>query len=187
MLVGAVLTGGAGRRMGRTKALVDVDGAPMAQWVIAALRGVGCVEVTAIGGDPDELSALDAAVIPDDHPGEGPLGGIATALRIHGSHPGGDVLVVACDLPFLGPDDLDRLVTAGAADLDADAIVARTNRREPGCALWRPSSRAVVRSAFGDGERAVHRVLDALRVVEVDLPVSSLRNINAPGDLPGYP
>jgi molybdopterin-guanine dinucleotide biosynthesis protein A len=170
--------------MGRTKPLVDVGGAPMAQWVISALEAAGCVAVSAIGGDPDELSALGVVVVPDDDPGEGPLGGIATALRSFGSHPGADVLVVACDLPFLGPGDLGLLVDAAAADPDADVVVARTNRREPGCALWRPSSHAAVRAAFDGGERAVHRVLDALCAVEVDLPPSSLRNINAPGDVP---
>lgn len=187
MLVGAVLTGGASRRMGRTKAVIDVEGLPMARRVIAALEGVGCAAVTAIGGDPDELSSLGVAVIPDDHPGEGPLGGIATALRSYRSHPSADVLVVACDLPFVGVDDLDRLVAAARTRHDVDVVVARTSRREPGCVLWRPSSRAVVRSAFDTGERAVHRVLDVLRVAEVDLPVASLRNINTPTDLPGYP
>ena len=173
--------------MGRTKALIEVEGRPMARWVIAALEGVGCVEITAIGGDPDELAALDVTVVADDHPGEGPLGGIATALRSSASRPGADVLVVACDLPFVGPDDLERLVASGAAHHDADVIVAWTTRREPGCALWRPSSHEAVRAAFDGGERAVHRVLEVLRVVDVDLPVSSLRNINAPGDVPGYP
>lgn len=187
MLLGAVLTGGASRRMGRTKALIDVDGRPMAGRVIAALEGAGCVTVTAIGGDPRELAALDVAVIADDHPGEGPLGGIATALRSCGSHPDADVLVVACDLPFVGAGDLDRLVAAARTRPDVDALVARTSRREPGCVLWRPSSHAVVHSAFDGGERAVHRVLDVLRVADVDLPERSLRNINAPGDLPGYP
>ena len=81
MLVGAVLTGGAGRRMGRTKALVAVDGAPMAQWVIAALRGVGCFAVTAIGGDPDELAVLEVAFVRDYNPGEGHLVGFGTVLR----------------------------------------------------------------------------------------------------------
>jgi molybdopterin-guanine dinucleotide biosynthesis protein A len=170
--------------MGRTKPLVDVGGVPMARRVISALEGAGCAAVAAIGGDPDELAALEVTVVPDDHPGEGPLGGIATALRSSRSHPGADVLVVACDLPFLGPDDLGLLTAAAAADPDADVIVARTDRREPGCALWRPSSHAAVRSAFAAGERAVHRVLGTLRVVEVDLAPSSLRNINAPGDLP---
>ena len=186
MLVGVVLTGGQSRRMGRTKALVDVDGTPMTRRVIVALEEVGCTAVTAIGGDPAELAALGVPVIPDDHPGEGPLGGIATALRRHEADPGAEVLVVACDLPFLRSGDLGLLVAAAAANPEADVVVARTRRREPGCALWRPSSHAAVRAAFDSGERAVHRVLDGLRTVEVDLPESALRNINAPGDLPHH-
>ena len=37
-MVGAVLTGGASRRMGRTKALIELDGVPMAQGVVAEYR-----------------------------------------------------------------------------------------------------------------------------------------------------
>jgi molybdenum cofactor guanylyltransferase len=183
-LCGVVLTGGASRRMGRTKALVEVDGAPMATSVAAALRSAGCTSVVALGGDPEELMPLDVPVVPDDHPGEGPLGGIATALRLFGA---ADVLVVACDLPFLGTDELGRLVDGARRHGDADVVVAWSGRREPTCALWRPSARAVVATAFDGGERAVHAVLDTLAVVEVELPAAALRNINAPTDLPGYP
>ena len=49
MLVGVVLTGGASRRMGRTKALVEIDGVPMAARVAAALAGAGCESVVLLG------------------------------------------------------------------------------------------------------------------------------------------
>ena len=80
MLVGAVLTGGSSRRMGRTKALIEIEGVPMASIVAEALAGAGCESVVAIGGEPDELSGLDIAVLPDEYPGQGPLGGVISAL-----------------------------------------------------------------------------------------------------------
>ena len=184
---GVVLTGGASRRMGRTKALVEIDGVPMAAMVAASLRAAGCVRVVAVGGDPGELAALDLPVLPDDHPGEGPLTGLATAMRVFEMHGLADLLVVACDLPFVGPADLGRLVQAAREHPDVDVAVARTGHREPACAVWRPSSRSAVGVAFDAGERAVHRVLDSLVVVEVPVSASALRNINTPDDVDRYP
>lgn len=185
-MFGVVLTGGASRRMGRTKALVEVDGTPMAARVVAALRGAGCTTVVAIGGDPDELAVLDLPVVPDDHPGEGPLGGLVTAMRVFAAHDRADLLVVACDLAFLGPTDLGDLIRVAGEHPAADVVVARTDRREPACALWHRSARPAVDAAYATGERAMHRVLDTLAVVEIELPAAALRNINAPADLPGY-
>jgi molybdopterin-guanine dinucleotide biosynthesis protein A len=173
--------------MGRNKALVEIDGVPMAARVVAALRVSGCSPVVAIGGRADELAVLDVAVVPDDHPGQGPLGGIATALRTAGSVDVMDVMVVACDLPYVGADELGRLLDGARRRRDADVVVARTTRRHATCALWRSSSLPVVAAAFAAGERAVHAVLDRLTVAEVELPAVAVRNINAPADLPGYP
>ncbi len=179
MLTGAVLTGGGSRRMGRPKALVEVAGAPMARRVAAALVAAGCGSVVLVGGEAGELGGLGLPLVPDRHPGAGPLGGVITALE---SAPG-EVVVVACDLPYLTGDVLLTIVRAAAADPAADVAVARTNVVEPGCALWRPTALPVALEAFESGERAVHRVLRRLRAIEVAVPAAALRNINTPDDL----
>ena len=51
MTTGAVLCGGASRRMGTDKALVEVDGVPMAERVAGALHAGGCAPVVFVGGD----------------------------------------------------------------------------------------------------------------------------------------
>jgi molybdopterin-guanine dinucleotide biosynthesis protein A len=165
--------------MGRTKALVHVDGTPMARRVADTLFAAGCGSVTLVGGDPTELAVLGLPVVSDRHPGAGPLGGVITAIE---SAPG-DVVVVACDLPYLTPDVVTSLVSAAKAHPTADVVVARTNFVEPGCALWRRRALPVVAESFDAGERAVHHLLDRLRSVEVAVPEYPLRNINAPGDL----
>ncbi len=178
---GAVLTGGGSRRMGAIKALVEVDGRPMARRVADALLAAGCSGVTLIGGDPVELAVLGLAVVPDRHPGSGPLDGVITAIEASV----GDVVIAACDLAYLTGTAVGALVDAADADPAADVIVARTARVEPACALWRQTALRTAQAAFGDGERAVHRVLDQLRTIEVRVADDELRNINAPGDLPG--
>jgi len=186
MLVGVVLTGGASRRMGRTKALVEIDGVPMAARVAAALAGAGCESVVLLGGDPAELAPLTLPVLPDRHPGTGPLGGVLGALELYEDR-SDQVLIVACDLADIASTDLSRLVQAAAERADADVVVAHAGRVEPACALWRTRSVDLVRRSFIAGERAVHRVLAELQTVEVPLPTASLRNINTPDDLDRYP
>ena len=186
-MLGVVLTGGASRRMGRTKALIEIDGVAMGTRVATAMAEVGCRPVRALGGDPDDLAPLGLTVIADRWPGEGPLAGILCALESAAGDGPDDVMVLACDLADIGPADLRRLVDAADLAPAADAIVATTDRSEPGCAIWRTSSIGEVRRRFEAGERAVHRVFEGLDVVEVPLPAAALRNINAPADLDRYP
>ena len=42
--------------MGRDKAFVEVDGAPMAQRVARAMRGAGALEVVCVGGDAGDVA-----------------------------------------------------------------------------------------------------------------------------------
>ena len=78
---GAVLCGGRSRRFGRDKATYLHNGTPLARISLRALREAGASEVFSIGGDADALSDMGFSAVPDDYPGEGPLGGIICALR----------------------------------------------------------------------------------------------------------
>ena len=78
---GAVLCGGRSRRFGRDKATYLHNGTPLARISLRALREAGASEVFSIGGDADALADMGFSAVPDEHPGEGPLGGIICALR----------------------------------------------------------------------------------------------------------
>lgn len=169
--------------MGRTKALIEVAGTPMALRVADALRGANCQEVVLIGGDANELAPLGLPVVPDRHPGAGPLGGVLTALERADPHD--RVAVVACDLPGLDAAVIVRLFDAlgDSPDDEFDAAFARTDRRESLCAVWRAAVAPRLRVCFDRGERAVYRSAQELRVVEIDVHPGALRNVNTPGDL----
>ena len=156
---GAILVGGRSTRMGVDKASLFADG------VEAALRAAGAAEVIRIGGTH----------IPDDHPGTGPLGGIATALR-HAAHE--PVVVLACDLPNVHPDGIRALVDAiGTADVALPP-------GEPLHAAWRRSALPAIEWAIRADDLAVRAAIARLQAVEVTgLDPRWLVNVNSPADL----
>jgi|TARA_R110002110_G_scaffold184877_3_gene391786 molybdopterin-guanine dinucleotide biosynthesis protein A len=182
-VAGAVLAGGQSRRMGRTKALIDVDGQPMATHVAHALATAGCRDVVLVGGNPAELASLELPVIADRYPGEGPVGGVLTALHHHLLHRSSatHVVVAACDLPGLSANAVERMLDA--ATMAADVVVAMTDRVEPVLAVWNLQTIAPLEAAFETGIRALHEVFALFRVATVAIDPGEMRNINHPEDL----
>ncbi|MGI9051517.1 MAG: molybdenum cofactor guanylyltransferase [Ilumatobacteraceae bacterium] len=182
MTAGAVLCGGASRRMGADKALIEVDGTPMAERVARSLAAAGCDPVFLVGGDPAALDHVGRTTIADRWPGQGPLGGIVTAL----SATVDDTIVAACDLAQLDADTVRSLLTAAAgAPTGTEVVVARTGRLEPALAWWSRSASAPLQALWSDGVRAVHEAIAAVRSMEVVVDAAALRNVNRPNDLPG--
>ena len=182
---GAVLCGGASRRMGTDKALLPVDGEVMAARVVAAVRAAGADPVLAVGGDAAALSGAGLPVVPDRAPGAGPLGGIITAL---GAADARVVFVASCDLVAPSPAAVAATVDALVADPDAAVAVPIVGgRRQWMHAAWRSSAAVPLSVAFGVGERAVHAAVAAapLRVVELALPAAAVADADVPTDLPG--
>jgi molybdopterin-guanine dinucleotide biosynthesis protein A len=178
-VAGAVLCGGASRRMGSPKPLVPWDGVAMARRVADALSAGGCSSVRCVGGDPAVLAAIGLEVVADRWPGEGPLGGVLTAL-LDGADDA--VLVAPCDTPLLLAATVSELVDRWRSGR-ADVVVARTDRVQPLCAVWDRAATASVSAAFAAGERSIRRLLPGLRVDEVAVEEVELRNVNTPADL----
>ena len=178
--VGVVLAGGDSRRMGTDKALLAVDGVPMAVRVASALAGGGCDPVLCQGGRVDELAALGLAVTPDSHPGNGPLPAILDAV----SREAGDAVVVcACDLPWLDAATVARLITSAAAHPDADVVVACDAHGPHLAGVWRPHARDPLYQLVAAGIRSYRGALERLHTVRVDVPSAVVAIVNKPGDL----
>lgn len=175
---GVVLTGGQSRRMGRDKALMDVAGEALCVRTARVLQEAGALDVVAIGGNGDAIGALGLEWHADLYPGDGPVGGIITALRVAA---GEVIVVVATDLIALTPATV-RSIVAGLTPR-ADVVLADSGRREPLCGVWRRRAEPVLTAAFAAGERAVHAAVADLAVVTVPVDPATLRNVNSPSDL----
>jgi molybdenum cofactor guanylyltransferase len=183
---GAVLCGGASRRMGRDKALIVVDGRPLAGRVADALTDAGAADVSAIGGDRAGLTAAGLDHVPDAWPGEGPLGGVVTALRWASRAPGAaDVVVVAaCDLVAPAAGALRATVDALARDVDGDvAVPVVGERRQWVHAAWRVRCERLLMTQFERGERAIHAAVTGARLTVVDV-AGVAADLVADADLP---
>lgn len=185
-VTGFVLAGGASRRFGRNKALAEIAGEAMISRLCKVLRGAtSSVEIV---GASETYSQFGFTCIADRWPGEGPLGGIITALmggaergRIEepaGMPPGGQGkpalpdgdrlgpsgvnawnLIIGCDMPFLTREWLAYLAQRAMAS-NADVVVPRSEHGlEPLCACWRTSAVASLARSFEGG---VRRVTDAM-------------------------
>lgn len=180
--VGAVLCGGESRRMGRDKALIEIDGTAMASRVAAELRRAGATSVVALGGDAPALRALGLTVVRDDHPGEGPLAAVVGLLRA-AEEP--VALALGCDL--VAPDASAMVAVVGAlrrARAEV-AVPLVEGRRQWAHAAWAASAHAQLAGCLAGGERSLHRAAEGLQVVEVPgLDPGALRDVDRPEDLP---
>ena len=96
-LVAAILAGGQSRRMGRDKASIIWQGETLLARTARVAQEAGFA-VMVIGRErPDGWPLPDTRFVPDAYPGQGPLGGLATALEAANQ----DVLLLACDMPLL--------------------------------------------------------------------------------------
>ena len=184
-VAGFILAGGASSRMGRDKALLEIGGVPLLVRIARLLTPrVAAVKVI---GPPERYAALGFPVVPDDRPGQGPLGGLLTALRTSSSEWN---LVVGCDLPHLSGEWLEWLIARGL-ESPAEAVVPETERGlEPLCAMYRSSCAAALAAAFSQGERKLTEVVSRLTLEKItatqwkafDPDRVLFKNMNTPAD-----
>lgn len=177
---GAVLAGGQSTRMGTDKAFVEIEGRTLVARTAGVLEVAGAAEVFVVGGDAARLAEAGLRHEPDARPGAGPLAATATALdrAVHDL-----VLVVACDLPDLGPRTVTEVVGAlvhGSGHPQV-AVPIVDGRRQYLCSAWDRSALDVVQSVVARGGAAMHEAFDTLEVVEVrpGRP-QALRDIHTP-------
>ncbi len=182
-LAGAVLLGGASRRMAHDKAALPIAGVPAATRIAHLLDSL-CAEVLLVGGNPPQ--GAPGRRVPDEDGPRSALLGLVSALAA-ATVP--RVLVVATDLPLLSADLLLALV----AWREADAVVPRTpDGAHPLCALYaREAVLPVARANLASGRLALGALLDAVdtawlegeELALVDPDGSALLNANRPEDL----
>lgn len=182
-LCGIVMAGGLSSRMGRDKLRLSVhdDGRDMLERTIDLLGSVvGSVYISCRSAE-----GMPGPVILDEMDRQGPFGGVYSALRkLHAP-----LLVLSCDLPFMNPETLTRLIEARNArpegaimttfqQVETGYIEALVSIYEPECLPW-------FDAAWKDGIRKFNVVIpERLRtsILYTRAEALSFFNINYPAD-----
>jgi molybdopterin-guanine dinucleotide biosynthesis protein A len=165
-----------------------------------------------VGASDQAVRAVGLANLPDEDPGSGPLGGLATALSWvaaenertgspgHGSavrhgaegsdavDPLAILLVAACDQPDLDAVALRLLIDALASEDRAMAAAAcfstDDGRRHPLPSAWRLDLTAgPVGRLHAGGERRIGAAFDAVATVELPTGGDELIDLDTPSDV----
>ncbi|HEX9525812.1 MAG TPA: molybdenum cofactor guanylyltransferase [Reyranella sp.] len=199
-LVGVVLAGGEGRRMGPgvPKPLRKLGGRPMLAHVVERLRPQ-VMDLVVVANDPlPGTRALKVPVIPDppdvqraaqrDGRRLGPLAGILAGMewaRAHHPHAGW-ILTAPADVPFL-PLDLTVRLCGLMHVPEPDVLMVRHGRRlEHTLAVWSVKLAADLRRAvLEEGVRRVEEFARRYVLAELAWPggAKPFLNVNTPAEL----
>lgn len=197
-IVGVVLAGGEGRRLGGNKAVLRLPGSrpgepgpTLVDWAVTRLAAVAAVEEIVVaagdfGAEPGPVDpGLRVSVAPDG-PGSGPAAGVLGAAR---SRPGHRLLVLACDLPLVPVDLLGDLAGSDAELAPAATDPGDPRSMNPTCALWAPPAleRLAARIEGGDNRlypltRCAGLRVEAVAAGRYGDPEDVLLNVNTAAD-----
>ena len=175
-MIGAVLAGGAGRRLGAgSKPSALLAGRPLVSYPVEALGSV-CERVVLVCKRDSELPDLPGAERweePDEP--RHPLTGIVHALEQAGE----PVLVCAADMPFVTPDACRSLMTAPQKSV---AVVAAADGvLQPTFGIYAPAALDVLRAAPADAP--LTQTVEGLDPTRVALPARLVLSVNTPEQL----
>jgi len=181
-VTGAILIGGASRRLGRDKVLLPYKGMPLAAYQHSLLKNL-FPRILLIGHPRSELQELGLICIPDLVPNKGALGGIYTALKT-ASTP--YVFVAGADMPFLTTSLISDILGHRHG---ADAVIPRGPRGlEPLCAAYSTSCAEDIKQNLEKDMLKIMGALDGLAVLSPEVTPGDdepdpFLNINYPEDL----
>lgn len=189
-VIGAVLAGGGSRRMGRDKALLELDGRSLVARAVDCL-GEHLSEVVVVSARLGDHAQPRAPEIADRFQDKGPLGGVHAAL----DHAGGRaVLVLACDLPRVA-GELIGFVLERAQPLSTEGApagvlaVELAGRVQPLCAVYSAACLAPMEQRLRAGQLRTLDFAAAVGLTTVpltpELPFfreDLLANVNAPAE-----
>lgn len=161
---GFVLAGGRSSRMGQDKALLQVGGRSLVEVALDKLRSIG-VDTPRIAGARADLSS-HAPVVPDLHPGCGPLSGIEAALAAS-SQPLN--LFLPVDMPLLPARFLSWMLVRAEITGALVTVPGFNGRPQPLCAVYHRDLLPLIGASLVAGNYKVMSVMSAAPSQMVDL------------------
>jgi molybdopterin-guanine dinucleotide biosynthesis protein A len=174
-VIGCVLAGGLGTRMGGPKASVELAGRPLISYPLAALAQV-CERVVVVCKRDTELPPLDAERWEEPDDPRHPIAGITHALE----RAAGPILVCGADMPFVTADACELVAGELRPGMKA-AVAVAGGRLHPLLGAYAPE--ALENLATAPPDERLTRSVESLMPIPVDLDADVLFNVNTPDEL----
>jgi len=179
---GVVLNGGQSSRMGEPKGEMQFLGRRLMEGPIEALRESGASELIVVGGERPYWVGNGVSHVPDRYPGDGPLGGVITALDVAGEE---NIVVLANDLMNIDQLTIRKILAHVNAPHTVVPVVE--GHRQVLAALWHSSVLPALCEVYGSGIRSLQSALQQIDVIEIcDLDGNRFVNANTPSDIIDY-
>jgi molybdopterin-guanine dinucleotide biosynthesis protein A len=148
-VTGLILCGGASRRMGQDKALLEWNGRSLIERALEALAPVAGERLLACGPEP-RYAELGFPLVLDETLDGGPLAGLAAGLA---AARGEWVAALACDMPRLAPEFFEELLARAHEARSDGAVYELDGRVEPLCGVYHRRCLGAVRASLAAGRR----------------------------------
>ena len=185
-ITGIVLAGGRSRRMGEDKSLIKLNGKPLVEYSIDALKPL-CDKVIISSNNP-HFEFTGCEVWPDELPDQAPMIGIYSCLKRSETELN---IFLSCDMPLISTSMIGFLLAKSAA-FDITVPIHENGQIEPLCGIYKKSSIVIIKE-FIDSRN--YRLNECIRSASCQfIPVDSqipcntpnlFLNINTPTDF-GY-
>jgi molybdenum cofactor guanylyltransferase len=181
-VIGAVMAGGRGTRIGAPKASLELGGRPLLERPLAALADAA-IEAVVVAKRETPLPAIAVEVWREPDEPAHPLCGIVAALEQAAGKP---VLACGCDMPFVSARLLTELATR-----EGRLVVPRSDGRlHPLLARYDPAVLEALRMALDERRplqavvaRLEPTVIEGQELQSLGDPALLLFNVNEPDDL----
>lgn len=178
-----ILAGGMGRRMGgRDKGQVELQGHPLIEYVLNAIRPQVKTILINANRHQDDYASYGYPVLADRLEGyQGPLAGFASGMQAAATS---YIVTVPCDGPLLANDLVRRLCTALTRDGAEIAVAHDGDRLQPVYALIPTSLQPSLEAFLATGNRKIDQWYACHTIALADFSDSpgTFRNINTPQD-----
>lgn len=198
-----LMAGGASRRMGAPKALLEIEGEPLACRIARTLGGPCDRLILSLASPRSSADRASAEIerrvreatlrpvsrVTDPVPDQGPIAGLSSSLEQTETE---FAFVAACDTPFLREDLVEAMLRRAEREEGVDVVLpVLDGRPEPLVAVYRASTMAPhFAERLGRGVRRLTDGIAARRVVRLETPelrridpgLESFENVNSPED-----
>lgn len=161
-----ILAGGRSSRFGTDKARAVVNGKPLICLISQAVFQ-HAEKVCVVADSPDKYADLGFRTVVDVHPGQGPLGGLETALLDCSAS--GWLLILSCDLIQIRSDWVQALLRLRGDDRVCVAFRPR-GLWQPLLALYHTDVLPIVQRRLSDGHLRMQDLLNQVHTVEAPVP-----------------